>query len=61
MTRGGVSDSIADPSSAGETATALARSSFPLPRAWAVPAQACYHWALGRRPDGHPGLSDLGL
>ena len=20
-----------------------------------------YHWALGRRPDGHPGLSELGL
>jgi uncharacterized protein len=20
-----------------------------------------YHWALGRRPDAHPGLSDLGL
>jgi uncharacterized protein len=20
-----------------------------------------YHWPLGRRPDGHPGLSDLGL
>jgi nuclear transport factor 2 (NTF2) superfamily protein len=20
-----------------------------------------YHWALGRRPDSHPGLSDLGL
>lgn len=20
-----------------------------------------YHWSLGRRPDGHPGLSDLGL
>ena len=20
-----------------------------------------YHWALGRRPDGHPSLSDLGL
>src|ERR1700724_3607857 len=20
-----------------------------------------YHWALGRRPEGHPGLSDLGL
>jgi nuclear transport factor 2 (NTF2) superfamily protein len=20
-----------------------------------------YHWTLGRRPDGHPGLSDLGL
>ena len=20
-----------------------------------------FHWALGRRPDGHPGLSDLGL
>ena len=20
-----------------------------------------FHWALGRRPDDHPGLSDLGL
>jgi hypothetical protein len=20
-----------------------------------------YHWSLGRRPDGHPGLSELGL
>jgi nuclear transport factor 2 (NTF2) superfamily protein len=20
-----------------------------------------YHWSLGRRPDGHPGLSDLGF
>ena len=20
-----------------------------------------YHWALGRRPDDHPGLSDFGL
>jgi nuclear transport factor 2 (NTF2) superfamily protein len=20
-----------------------------------------YHWALGRRPDDHPGLSDLGF
>ena len=20
-----------------------------------------FHWTLGRRPDGHPGLSDLGL
>ncbi|MFZ0820625.1 MAG: nuclear transport factor 2 family protein [Candidatus Acidiferrales bacterium] len=20
-----------------------------------------YHWSLGRRPDGHPGLSDFGL
>jgi len=20
-----------------------------------------YHWVLGRRPEGHPGLSDLGL
>jgi hypothetical protein len=20
-----------------------------------------FHWPLGRRPDGHPGLSDLGL
>jgi uncharacterized protein len=20
-----------------------------------------YHWPLGRRPDGHPSLSDLGF
>jgi uncharacterized protein len=20
-----------------------------------------YHWVLGRRPEDHPGLSDLGL
>jgi nuclear transport factor 2 (NTF2) superfamily protein len=20
-----------------------------------------FHWPQGRRPDGHPGLSDLGL
>lgn len=20
-----------------------------------------YHWTLGRHPDNHPGLSDLGL
>ena len=20
-----------------------------------------YHWPLGRRPDGHPSLNDLGL
>lgn len=20
-----------------------------------------YHWPLGRRPDNHPGLSELGL
>ena len=20
-----------------------------------------YHWAIGRRPDDHPGLDDLGL
>jgi len=20
-----------------------------------------YHWRFGRRPDNHPGLSDLGL
>ncbi|RYY65207.1 MAG: DUF1348 domain-containing protein, partial [Comamonadaceae bacterium] len=20
-----------------------------------------FHWPLGRRPDGHPGLGDLGL
>jgi nuclear transport factor 2 (NTF2) superfamily protein len=29
-----------------------------------LPIQASerkYHWALGRRPDGHPGLTDLGL
>jgi nuclear transport factor 2 (NTF2) superfamily protein len=24
-------------------------------------AQRKYHWPLGRRPDDHPGLSDLGL
>jgi hypothetical protein len=24
-------------------------------------AERKYHWPLGRRPDGHPGLSDLGL
>jgi uncharacterized protein len=24
-------------------------------------AQRKFHWPLGRRPDGHPGLSDLGL
>jgi nuclear transport factor 2 (NTF2) superfamily protein len=24
-------------------------------------AERKYHWALGRRPDDHPGLSDLGL
>jgi hypothetical protein len=24
-------------------------------------AQRKYHWPLGRRPDSHPGLSDLGL
>ena len=23
--------------------------------------QRKYHWALGRRPDDHPGLSDLGF
>ena len=29
-----------------------------------LPIQAAdrkFHWPLGRRPDGHPGLSDLGL
>ncbi|HEY2484706.1 MAG TPA: nuclear transport factor 2 family protein [Candidatus Binataceae bacterium] len=25
------------------------------------PSQRKYHWVLGRRPDDHPGLSDLGL
>jgi nuclear transport factor 2 (NTF2) superfamily protein len=25
------------------------------------PADRKYHWPLGRRPDDHPGLSDLGL
>jgi nuclear transport factor 2 (NTF2) superfamily protein len=24
-------------------------------------SQRLYHWPLGRRPDEHPGLSDLGL
>ena len=24
-------------------------------------AQRLYHWPQGRRPDDHPGLSDLGL
>ncbi|MDH2427730.1 nuclear transport factor 2 family protein [Sphaerisporangium sp. TRM90804] len=24
-------------------------------------ADRAYHWPLGRRPDGHPGLSDLGF
>jgi len=24
-------------------------------------SERLYHWPLGRRPDGHPGLSDLGL
>jgi uncharacterized protein len=24
-------------------------------------AERKYHWPLGRRPDGHPGLGDLGL
>ena len=24
-------------------------------------ADRLFHWPLGRRPDGHPGLSDLGL
>jgi hypothetical protein len=24
-------------------------------------AECKYHWPLGRRPDNHPGLSDLGL
>ena len=25
------------------------------------PEDRKYHWPLGRRPDDHPGLSDLGL
>jgi hypothetical protein len=24
-------------------------------------AERKYHWPAGRRPDDHPGLSDLGL
>jgi nuclear transport factor 2 (NTF2) superfamily protein len=24
-------------------------------------AERKYHWPLGRRPDEHPGLSELGL
>jgi len=26
-----------------------------------APGDRKFHWPLGRRPDGHPGLSDLGL
>jgi hypothetical protein len=26
-----------------------------------APAERLFHWALGRRPDDHPGLGDLGL
>ncbi len=26
-----------------------------------APSQRKYHWPLGRRPDEHPGLSELGL
>jgi hypothetical protein len=26
-----------------------------------APDERKYHWPLGRRPDDHPGLSDLGL
>jgi nuclear transport factor 2 (NTF2) superfamily protein len=26
-----------------------------------VEADRRFHWPLGRRPDDHPGLSDLGL
>ena len=26
-----------------------------------LPAERKYHWPLGRRPDDHPGLSDMGL
>lgn len=26
-----------------------------------TPEQRLFHWPLGRRPDDHPGLSDLGL
>ena len=25
------------------------------------PEERLYHWPLGRRPDDHPGLSQLGL
>lgn len=28
---------------------------------WIREADRKYHWPLGRRPDDHPGLSDLGL
>jgi nuclear transport factor 2 (NTF2) superfamily protein len=24
-------------------------------------AERLFHWPLGRRPDAHPGLSELGL
>jgi nuclear transport factor 2 (NTF2) superfamily protein len=26
-----------------------------------APAARLFHWPLGRRPDDHPGLSELGL
>jgi uncharacterized protein len=26
-----------------------------------ISAERKFHWPLGRRPDGHPSLSDLGL
>jgi len=26
-----------------------------------LPQDRKYHWPLGRRPDDHPGLSDLGF
>jgi hypothetical protein len=24
-------------------------------------SERLFHWPIGRRPDGHPGLSELGL
>jgi uncharacterized protein len=26
-----------------------------------TPSERKYHWPLGRRPDDHPSLTDLGL
>jgi nuclear transport factor 2 (NTF2) superfamily protein len=33
----------------------------PAEDAWNSRDPEKYHWPLGRRPDDHPGLSELGL
>jgi len=37
------------------------RKDHPLRAIRTMVAERKYHWALGRRPDDHPGLSDLGF